>query len=299
MILCASNILNCRQLFDNLSYQRPHSAHFSGAETSTMASLDLQLRFLREVTDLDIPCREENLVHQELHWHLPVEQTALVLVDCWRDYLLDGYVQRTAEICENFILPAVQACREAGVTVIHAPSDEWMHNYAPWRKYADTPKPGEANTAWPPREFRFRTGDFADFEVPRTGREPGYLAWCEKVPEEKRYVADCLAPAPDDIVVADAPELVALCEDRKIFHLLYAGFATNVCIQNRCYGMRPMRDRGYNTILLRDGTAAIESAETIGELRRTQDAILEIEMKVGASTTCAELQRACQAVSAS
>lgn len=266
-----------------------------------MEILDLPLRFLREVTDLDVPCREENLRHAELQWQLPVGQTALVLVDCWNDYLLDGYVQRTAGICRDFILPAVRACRAAGVAVVHAPSEEWAVNYMGWRPYAEAGGDNEAENGagWPPAAFRLRQGDFEDFEVPRTGREAGYLAWCREFPEPRLRISEYLGPEPGDIVVGDGPELQRFCEDREILHLIYAGFAVNVCMQDRCYGMRPMRARGYNTILLRDCTTAIESAETIGELRRTRDSILEIEMKVGASTTSEALQAACRKVTGS
>ena len=83
----------------------------------------------------------------------------------------------------------------------------------------------------------------------------------------------------------------------KDLHLLYAGFATNICVQHRDYGMRAMRDRGYHLILLRDGTAGIEFGESIEGGWLTRGAIMNIEMKVGASITSEQLQQACRIVS--
>ena len=67
------------------------------------------------------------------------------------------------------------------------------------------------------------------------------------------------------------------CKARGLLHLIYAGFATNICIRFRDYGMRAMRDRGYAPILLRDATAAIETRATIGSLSLTRAVILDIE----------------------
>ena len=80
-------------------------------------------------------------------------------------------------------------------------------------------------------------------------------------------------------------------------HLFYAGFAANVCVLYRDYGTRAMAKRGYNVILLRDGTCAIEADVTLQDERLLEAAILGIEMWVGSSTTSQALLDACQALS--
>ena len=80
---------------------------------------------------------------------------------------------------------------------------------------------------------------------------------------------------------------------RRIKHLFYAGFATNICVQFRDYGMQAMRKRGYNLILLRDATTGIESAETAGGLWATKAAIFYTEMKLGVTALAADLRKAC------
>jgi hypothetical protein len=59
-------------------------------------------------------------------------------------------------------------------------------------------------------------------------------------------------------------------------------------------GMREMACRGYNVILLRDGTTGIELTAGLGHpvrptLSMTQAAILNLELKVGHSSTCGDL----------
>eukprot|EP01052_Picozoa_sp_SAG31_P039978 SAG31_NODE_5677_length_2388_cov_16.564875_2_plen_69_part_00 len=59
--------------------------------------------------------------------------------------------------------------------------------------------------------------------------------------------------------------------------------------------MRAMAERGYNVILLRDGTTGIELTAALGlpqtlpKDAMTQAAILNLELKVGHSSTCTEV----------
>ncbi len=52
-------------------------------------------------------------------------------------------------------------------------------------------------------------------------------------------------------------ELWNLCQERGITHLIYMGFATNMCIINREFGMIQMKRLGLETILIRDLTYAM------------------------------------------
>ena len=92
-----------------------------------------------------------------------------------------------------------------------------------------------------------------------------------------RGIDEAIAPTAGDVVVATGAELHAACKARGLLHLIYAGFATNICIRFRDYGLRAMRDRGYSPILLRDATSAIETRATIGSLSLTRAVILDIE----------------------
>jgi len=74
--------------------------------------------------------------------------------------------------------------------------------------------------------------------------------------------------------------------------LLYVGFHTNWCIQNRDYGMRQMRAQGYNPILLRDCTCAVESHDTLEDRTHEKIAIRDIEVQIGWTATATDLRAA-------
>jgi nicotinamidase-related amidase len=79
-------------------------------------------------------------------------------------------------------------------------------------------------------------------------------------------------------------------------HLLYCGFATNSCVILRDYGMIAMHRRGYNAMLVRDCTAAIENSTTIADEAMMEYAIKDIERSM-ASTTSSEVIAACKSES--
>ena len=119
--------------------------------------------------------------------------------------------------------------------------------------------------------------------------------WKSKSPE--RLIIPCLRPVKGDVVVANGEQLHRICEDRGILHIFFVGFATNICVEHRDYGTRAMADRGYNVIILRDGTTGIELTAGLDTPVRptfsmTQAAILNIELKVGHSATCGALAEA-------
>jgi len=259
----------------------------------------------------------------EAVWPMRLSETALLLVDVWDWHSVRSHRQRAAEITRSTILPLVEAAREAGIVVIHAPSPEIAVRYEQWVRYAGDASreaaverllrqrfidvlhmmdPPEAlkpivdsippalkalapdDPTWPPADFRSRTGDHARYARlrPPAWREAGRL----------REIPEVLRPKPGDYVIASGDQLHRLLKDRKTLHLLYTGFATNMCVQNsRDYSMEQMGRRGYNCIVLRDCTTGIENAYTLDGLLLTKAAILSLE-KLHASATSADLLRA-------
>lgn len=258
-----------------------------------MAQIELTVRYCRLAADPGTPQDERNLERREMGWNLPTEETALVLVDCWQDHYLKAHVVRTTQVIRERIQPVVESCRAAGVAVIHAPCRDTATHYPQWVRYADDEdlfgRPPTPEPEWPPEDFRKRTGDYERFAKPP---EPVIKEYYKKDHAKRRIIEDLL-PAPDDLVIATGDQLHRLLRHRKILHLLYAGFEANMCMMMRDYGMRAMNTRGYNIILLRDCTAAIECQDTIAEERLLEAAILETEMLLGHTTTSEELIRAC------
>ena len=114
----------------------------------------------------------------------------------------------------------------------------------------------EIESDWPPAEFRERQGEFSAYRGPRH-QPPG-------IPKiESLDMSSAIEVGEEDFVIASGQQLHDLCRERKILHLVYAGFATNWCVVGRDYGLRSMRKLGYNLILLRDATMGVEFPDTI------------------------------------
>ena len=248
-------------------------------------SLDLTVRYYQDSTPEGIPVREENFERREIPMSMPVDQTALVLVDLWNDHFIDSWIERASTVLKNSVLPAIEAARSAGLTVIHGPCPEVAIQYEQVKQHR-TPKPGHQPT-WPPPEFRRREGAYHTYRGPRD-QYPGI----RDIPETRR-MSDLVEVGDDDIVIATGQQLHDYLKSEKILHLIYAGFATNWCVINRDYGVKDMRGRGYNVVLLRDATTGVEFPDTLDQLFATELAIREVEQKYGFSVSNEDFFAAC------
>ncbi|MGQ9731729.1 MAG: cysteine hydrolase family protein, partial [Candidatus Zipacnadales bacterium] len=190
-----------------------------------------------------------------------------MLVDCWDRHYVESHLERTNRIILERIKPLIEACKHIGVTVIHAPSPPIARKYPQWVAYASDAELGfELRSSkpqeWPPADFRKREGQYACFAKPS---EPGRDEWI-RTEGEARLIAKAIQPQDGEFVIATGAQLHRLCHDRRILHLLYAGFATNMCVPGRDYGTRAMEGRGYNVILPRDCTTGIEGPGTTEEM---------------------------------
>jgi nicotinamidase-related amidase len=67
--------------------------------------------------------------------------------------------------------------------------------------------------------------------------------------------------------------------------LFYVGFATNMCVLYRPYGMITMHSLGYEVILIRDATTAVEFHDTLDGMWATKLAIRYVGYALGYTTT--------------
>jgi nicotinamidase-related amidase len=256
-----------------------------------MPTISLPVQYYQDSTPADVPCREENFVRRELTFPLPVEQTALLLIDLWNVHHIDSWLERAAQVTREAIAPLIARAREAGFTIVQAPSPPIAEKYAVYPGRTPLPEPGPAPT-WPPAEFRAREGDYALFRNPRL-QEPGvYVRW-EGLELD---FSPAIELRDTDVVISSGQQLHDLCEERGILHLLVAGFATNWCILGRDYGVRAMAGRGYNVVLFRDATEGVEFPDTLAERWATELAIREVEQVWGFCTTTTDFYAACAAV---
>ena len=122
-----------------------------------MATLQLKVQYFQDSTPEEVPCREENFVVRELDFALPVEQTALVLIDLWNVHHIDSWIERAEAVTKEVIAPLIGQARKCGLTIVQAPSpgvlDNFPDKYEVYQGYTPEPEPGPVPN-WPPVEFR-------------------------------------------------------------------------------------------------------------------------------------------------
>ena len=227
---------------------------------------------------------------------IDTDHTALVLVDCWDHHYIGSWLARAKEVMTDRIAPLAAACRDAGILTIHAPGKNVSKRYVDWMD-----NPGDWNRSeaddWPPSDFVAREGPHAELhwgsEPPMS---PELSEWMEYA-RDRMMIYRAVAPVAGDVVVATGDQLHSLLRDRGILHLIYAGFATNWCVLNKDYGFRAMTWRGYNGVILRDGTTAVETHQTYATEQMRDFAVLTMEMTMGYSSTIDELINALKSVS--
>ena len=256
-----------------------------------MKNLDLRVRYFQDSTPADVPCRETEFVRREFEMPLPIDETALVLVDLWNVHFIESWIERAKQVTVDCVVPVIDAARKTGVTIVHAPSPSVAAQYPQLERH-NPPQPSTPNT-WPPSEFRSRSGDYNIYRGPRS-QPPGIGIHWNKLASQLSMSA-AIDIKEDEFVIATGQQLHELMEERGILHLLYAGFATNWCVLGRDYGIRSMSRYGYNIILLRDATTGVEFPDTYENLFTTEIAIREVEQQYGFSASNADFFKAADA----
>jgi hypothetical protein len=187
---------------------------------------------------------EANIAPIDETFDVDPAEAALVLVDTWNKHHVLSHMHRTADVMRERIAPLLPELRRVGVPLIYSPSPEVAERYPQWqRRFGDLPAPApHPHDDWPPRDLRARYPR-------RSGETP----------------SDYSGPLPDwwhwDAV-----------------HF-YVGFAANICVLHRDYGVLAMGQRGYLPILLRDCTTGIETRDTLADFTTTRLAIQDVERR--------------------
>jgi nicotinamidase-related amidase len=204
---------------------------------------------------------------------------------------------RGAAIVTQVIAPLLDLGRRAGLPIVHVQPESVAGRYValtpPPNPLPDTERGSNAALSVSGRG-RGR-GPVTDDAVRRANavHGEGYMQWQGW---GQLDVAAAVRPRPDDLMVATTEELDWWLREREITTLLYTGFATNLCILESPGAMKPMRDRGYRCVILREATLAVEFPDTLETLLHTRAAIQYIEAWVGYSAGVEELRRALTAL---
>jgi len=205
---------------------------------------------------------------------LPIEtdSAAIVCMHAW-DTKEDGtfpglercvdYVPRASKICRELLGDFLDKVRLSGMRLIHVADagqidlEEYEGRRIIRDLYSDRPDvdPSEyvlADSAVSEiRSFKSRFG--------HTGEENFQdVAAARKVRGFNPYVR----PKGDEPVVINSHQLASYCRDNSIDHLIYTGFAINMCLLLSPGGMLDMARRGIMCSSVRELVTAVENRES-------------------------------------
>jgi len=246
--------------------------------------IDLHLK-LRRLDQSDGPSGSWHPV--SLTKTIPASKTAIVICDMWDRHWCDGATQRVDQLARK-MEPVLERARQAGVLIIHAPS-ETMSFYAntPGRLLAENAPqvspPQDASHIDPPLPIDDSDGGCD------TGNKT-YKAWTRENP--------LISIKPGDAISDKGSEIYNLIRERHIDTILLMGVHVNMCILNRSFGIRQMTRWGVPCILVRDLTDAMynpKSKPYVSHAAGTQLVIEYIEKYWAPTVTSGDLMAALNA----
>lgn len=172
---------------------------------------------------------------------LSARRPALIVIDMQRDFIEPGGFGEALgnevgrlQACVPVIARLLEVARRLGLPVIHT-------------REAHRPDLSDCPPAKRLRgDCRLRIGDAGPMGRLLVEGEPG------------NAIIEALRPAPGEVELAKpgkgafyATPLQEILQQRGVTHLLFAGVTTEVCVQTT---MREANDRGYECLLIEDGT---------------------------------------------
>ncbi|MGC9316593.1 MAG: isochorismatase family protein [Armatimonadota bacterium] len=259
--------------------------------------LNVRRRRMMKVSD---PNHEANFHTDQIAIELDALHTGFVLVDMWDcsdvpDEIKPGgvsFCRRAAQITALRVAPALDAAREAGLTVIHAPTSYVAEKYAHSCRgieVAASDAQASPGREWPPPERR-----------EAWAQECWAARYSDYGPEENRArvegtrILPQVEPIESDWLIASSEQMHAICRQERLLNLIYVGFATNMCLVFKPGALLEMSGAGYRCVVLRDCTTAVENADSHGDLAQTRAFVDWFEMQMLAyTTTSAQFIAAC------
>jgi nicotinamidase-related amidase len=195
--------------------------------------------------NIHLQTREASITQKTETWN-PAE-TAIIICVMWDKHWCEHATARVVELAPA-LDKVLAAARAKGVKIIHAPSDTMaFYKNHPGRKEAQkyntgkTPwlntSPGEKGAKWPVEAAK---GGCA--ACPQNKPRP----WIRQI--------DTLTVKPGDIVSENGTEITGWLKANNIKNVILTGVATNMCVVGRPFGLRAMKQAGFNTALMRDMT---------------------------------------------
>jgi nicotinamidase-related amidase len=219
---------------------------------------------------------------------LPPQETALIICDMWDNHWCQDAARRTG-ILAHKAAPVIDAAREHGILIIHAPSDTMdFYKDAPQRRrILEIPKaepPTPLQISEPPLPIDDTDGGC---DTPNNPLPVNFKAW------KRQHAA--IKIAEQDLISDNGTQVYSALKQRGIKNLLIMGVHTNMCVLNRTFAIRQMTKWGVRCILIRDLTDAMYNPGRkpfVNHDAGTQMVIEHIEKYWAPTITSGELMKA-------
>ena len=198
---------------------------------------------------------ESQSTDSESTFELPTSEVALVLVDTW-NHSDPAEGQPPPQHTQN-TQALLNACREHGITMIHAPNHPVVDKYPQYHTIKETvqdfwpqdPPENPPLLDWPPKDnniYKQAQKMRSDASTPSPSSN-----------RKERDISRFLLPLEDEYVLATHNEFRYVLWQHKIKLLLYVGGALNECMQHRDTAINLLagtdsRRTGFTIVVLED-----------------------------------------------
>lgn len=173
--------------------------------------------------------------------------SAILICDMWDRHWCSGATKRVGLLAKRMD-PVLRTARDAGILIIHSPSDtmDFYKDFPQRKAVLQAPKvnpPVELDLKDPPLPI-----DDADGGCDTPG-DTQHKAWSRENP--------LLSIGPHDFISDDGTEIYNLLRQKGIRTLFLMGVHTNMCVLNRTFAIKQMSRWGIECVLVRDLTDAM------------------------------------------
>jgi len=225
------------------------------------------------------------------------DHTAIIVMHAWAApdpaenkgvYQCVEYLGRAKQIAETKFPTFLQAVRESGARLIHVAAgfERQLEEFEGYHRVRHKYPPEEIERIAPSdamQELRMRhwrlTGAEDDTDYAQI--EAGYANY--------RFA---VIPRDHEDVVTHANQLLGLCREYGIEHLIYTGFAVNACLIASPCGMLDMERRGVMCSIVGDLTTAVENKESCRTQRHREYGLWQFATQSGFVFLSEELKMA-------
>lgn len=256
-------------------------------ENSAECSLPIRARYYEQFDadfSLDVP--EEGFGGwKSAELEINPDRTALVVMHAWDCGTYEQfpgwwkrvpYIPRSHRIAREVFPPLLGAVRESPLHLFHVVGGGDYYTDLPGYQRAvdlagpalESPEQVEADPCL--QQLRQFKQDLIAHTAEDTRR--GF---------EQVDFPDGARPVGDEGIAANAPQLLALCRQAGVNHLVYVGFAINWCLLLSPGGMHDMSRHGVMCSTIREATIAVENADSAREQVAKQIALWRVALAFG------------------